>query len=102
MSIGALSAEAHQALAVAMNTLGGRSNSGEGGEDANVFGTNKNSKIKQIASGRFGVTPEYLMSAEIIQIKIAQGVNQAGVVNYLVTKLRLKLPNYVMQHQVLH
>ena len=73
MSIGALSAEAHQALAVAMNTLGGRSNSGEGGEDAKRFGTNKNSKIKQIASGRFGVTPEYLMSAEIIQIKIAQG-----------------------------
>lgn len=73
MSIGALSAEAHQALAIAMNTLGGKSNSGEGGEASERFGTNRNSKIKQIASGRFGVTPEYLMSAEIIQIKIAQG-----------------------------
>lgn len=73
MSIGALSAEAHQALAIAMNTIGGRSNSGEGGEDPLRFNTNKNSKIKQIASGRFGVTPAYLMSAEIIQIKIAQG-----------------------------
>lgn len=73
MSIGALSAEAHEALAIAMNTIGGRSNSGEGGEDPLRFSTNKNSKIKQIASGRFGVTPAYLMSAEIIQIKIAQG-----------------------------
>ncbi len=73
MSIGALSSEAHQALAIAMNTIGGRSNSGEGGEDPKRFNTNLNSKIKQIASGRFGVTPSYLMSAEIIQIKIAQG-----------------------------
>lgn len=73
MSIGALSPEAHEALAIAMNTIGGRSNSGEGGEDPLRFGSNKNSKIKQIASGRFGVTPAYLMSAEIIQIKIAQG-----------------------------
>ena len=73
MSIGALSAEAHEALAIAMNTIGGRSNSGEGGEDPKRYGTNRNSKIKQIASGRFGVTPSYLMSAEIIQIKIAQG-----------------------------
>lgn len=73
MSIGALSAEAHEALAIAMNTIGGRSNSGEGGEDPIRFNSNKNSKIKQIASGRFGVTPAYLMSAEIIQIKIAQG-----------------------------
>lgn len=73
MSIGALSSEAHEALALAMNTIGGRSNSGEGGEDPKRYKTNLNSKIKQIASGRFGVTPAYLMSAEIIQIKIAQG-----------------------------
>lgn len=73
MSIGALGKEAHEALAIAMNTIGGRSNSGEGGEDPKRFGTIRNSKIKQIASGRFGVTPSYLMSAEIIQIKISQG-----------------------------
>ena len=73
MSIGALSPEAHQALSVAMNRLGARSNSGEGGEDPSRFGTNKNSKIKQIASGRFGVNASYLASAEVLQIKIAQG-----------------------------
>ncbi|MCA1797864.1 MAG: glutamate synthase large subunit, partial [Geobacteraceae bacterium] len=73
MSLGALSPEAHMALAEAMNILGGSSNSGEGGEEAARFGTERNSKIKQIASGRFGVTPEYLRSAEEIQIKLAQG-----------------------------
>ncbi|TNH08175.1 glutamate synthase large subunit [Testudinibacter sp. TR-2022] len=73
MSIGALSPEAHEALAVAMNRLGGYSNSGEGGEDPKRYGTEKVSKIKQVASGRFGVTPAYLMSAEVIQIKVAQG-----------------------------
>jgi glutamate synthase (NADPH/NADH) large chain len=73
MSLGALSPEAHEALAEAMNLIGGASNCGEGGEDASRFGTLKNSKIKQIASGRFGVTPGYLRSAEEIQIKIAQG-----------------------------
>lgn len=73
MSIGALSPEAHESLAIAMNTIGGRSNSGEGGEDPARYGTLKNSKIKQIASGRFGVTAEYLSSAEVLQIKIAQG-----------------------------
>jgi glutamate synthase (NADPH/NADH) large chain len=73
MSIGALSPEAHEALAIAMNRLGGRSNSGEGGEDPRRFGTEKNSKIKQVASGRFGVTPHYLVNAEVIQIKVAQG-----------------------------
>jgi glutamate synthase (NADPH/NADH) large chain len=56
-----------------MNRLGGRSNSGEGGEDPRRYGTEKNSKIKQVASGRFGVTPEYLLNAEVLQIKIAQG-----------------------------
>ncbi|MEI6860484.1 MAG: glutamate synthase large subunit [Shewanella sp.] len=73
MSIGALSPEAHEALAVAMNRLGGRSNSGEGGEDPRRFNTEGNSKIKQIASGRFGVTAHYLVNAEVLQIKIAQG-----------------------------
>jgi glutamate synthase (NADPH) large chain len=73
MSLGALSPEAHEALAIAMNRLGGRSNSGEGGEDPVRYGTEKNSKIKQVASGRFGVTPEYLINAEVLQIKIAQG-----------------------------
>lgn len=73
MSLGALSPEAHEALAVAMNTLGGRSNSGEGGEASYRHKTLMSSKIKQIASGRFGVTAEYLSNAEVIQIKIAQG-----------------------------
>ncbi|MFW2371765.1 MAG: glutamate synthase large subunit, partial [Gammaproteobacteria bacterium] len=73
MSLGALSPEAHEALAVAMNTLGGRSNSGEGGEDMARFNTSKMSKIKQVASGRFGVTPHYLVNAEVLQIKVAQG-----------------------------
>lgn len=73
MSIGALSPEAHETLAIAMNRLGGRSNSGEGGEDPARYGNERVSKIKQIASGRFGVTPTYLMSAEVLQIKIAQG-----------------------------
>ena len=73
MSLGALSEEAHQALAVAMNKIGGKSGSGEGGEDPKRYNTEKNSKIKQIASGRFGVTPDYLGSAEEFQIKMAQG-----------------------------
>ena len=75
MSLGALSEEAHQALAQAMNEIGGKSGSGEGGEDPARYGTEKNSKIKQIASGRFGVTPDYLASAEEFQIKMAQGSN---------------------------
>ena len=73
MSLGALSPEAHEALAVAMNRIGGRSNSGEGGEDPTRTGTERRSKIRQIASGRFGVTAEYLAHAEVLQIKIAQG-----------------------------
>jgi len=68
MSLGALSPEAHEALAIAMNRLGARSNSGEGGEDPARYGTERNSKIKQVASGRFGVTPEYLINAEVLQI----------------------------------
>lgn len=73
MSLGSISPEAHECLAVAMNTIGAQSNSGEGGEDSARFDTLKNSKIKQVASGRFGVTPAYLRSAEEIQIKVAQG-----------------------------
>lgn len=83
MSIGALSPEAHEGLAVAMNRLGGYSNSGEGGEDPKRYGTEKVSKIKQVASGRFGVTPAYLMSAEVIQIKVAQGAKPGEAVNSL-------------------
>lgn len=78
MSYGAISREAHEALAIAMNRLGTMSNSGEGGEDSarytvNDNGDNRNSRIKQVASGRFGVTAEYLLSADEIQIKCAQG-----------------------------
>ncbi len=73
MSHGALSAEAHQALAEAMSHIGGLSNSGEGGEDPARYDTPRNSGIKQVASGRFGVTPGYLASAEEFQIKMAQG-----------------------------
>jgi glutamate synthase (ferredoxin) len=73
MSHGSLSAEAHQTVAIAFNRLRARSNSGEGGEDPRRFRTEANSRIKQVASGRFGVTPEYLAYADELQIKIAQG-----------------------------
>ena len=73
MSYGSISEEAHTTLAIAMNSIGAKSNTGEGGEDAKRFGTNKNSKIKQVASGRFGVTANYLVNAEELQIKLAQG-----------------------------
>ncbi len=78
MSFGSISKEAHETLAIAMNTIGGRSNSGEGGEDPARYkpgpdGVDRNSRIKQVASGRFGVTSAYLASAEDMQIKIAQG-----------------------------
>ena len=78
MSYGSISAEAHETLAIAMNRLGGRSNTGEGGEDADRFtpdanGDLRRSAIKQVASGRFGVTSEYLVNADDLQIKISQG-----------------------------
>ena len=99
MSLGALSPEAHEALAIAMNRLGARSNSGEGGEDPARYGTEKNSKIKQVASGRFGVTPEYLINAEVLQIKIAQGAKpgEGGQlpghkVNDMIASLRFARP----------
>ncbi len=99
MSLGALSPEAHEALAIAMNRLGARSNSGEGGEDPVRYHTEKNSKIKQVASGRFGVTPEYLINAEVLQIKIAQGAKpgEGGQlpghkVNDMIARLRFARP----------
>jgi len=99
MSLGALSPEAHEALAIAMNRLGGRSNSGEGGEDPVRYGTEKNSKIKQVASGRFGVTPHYLVNAEVLQIKVAQGAKPGeggqlpgDKVNEMIAKLRYARP----------
>jgi len=73
MSYGSISKEAHETLAIAMNSIGAKSNTGEGGEDPARFGTKKNSKIKQVASGRFGVTANYLVNAEELQIKLAQG-----------------------------
>ncbi len=73
MSYGAISKEAHETLAIAMNRIGGRSNTGEGGEDVERFGGERNSAIKQVASGRFGVTSNYLVNAEELQIKMAQG-----------------------------
>jgi glutamate synthase (NADPH) large chain len=73
MSLGALSPEAHETLAVGMNRLGGRSNTGEGGEDPARFDDERRSSIKQVASGRFGVTINYLVNADELQIKVAQG-----------------------------
>ncbi len=103
MSLGALSPEAHEALAVAMNSLGARSNSGEGGEDPARYGTERSSKIKQIASGRFGVTPHYLVNAEVLQIKIAQGAKPGeggqlpgGKVNDLIARLRFSVPGVTL------
>ncbi|ODS24300.1 glutamate synthase large subunit [Candidatus Endobugula sertula] len=103
MSLGALSPEAHEALAEAMNRLGGRSNSGEGGEDPARYGTVCASKIKQVASGRFGVTPHYLVNAEVLQIKVAQGAKPGeggqlpgGKVNGLIARLRYSLPGVTL------
>ena len=103
MSLGALSPEAHETLAEAMNRLGGRSNSGEGGEAVARYGTVKMSKIKQIASGRFGVTPQYLINAEVLQIKIAQGAKPGeggqlpgDKVNPLIATLRYAVPGVTL------
>ena len=104
MSFGALSIEAHEAICLAMNKIGGRSNTGEGGEDnarfhAFVDGVSLSSKTKQIASGRFGVTTEYLVNAEEIQIKVAQGAKpgEGGQlpgfkVNEIIAKTRHSIP----------
>ena len=104
MSLGALSPEAHECLAIAMNSIGGKSNSGEGGEDPRRFspfpnGKDANSAIKQVASGRFGVTAEYLASAKEIEIKIAQGAKpgEGGQlpghkVSEMIARLRYSVP----------
>ena len=73
MSLGSISTPAHETLAKAMNRLGGRSNTGEGGEDPRRFADDRRSAIKQVASGRFGVTINYLVNADQLQIKMAQG-----------------------------
>ena len=103
MSIGALSPEAHESLAEAMNSLGGFSNSGEGGEDPARYGTNKVSRIKQVASGRFGVTPAYLVNADVIQIKVAQGAKPGeggqlpgDKVTPYIAKLRYSVPGVTL------
>ncbi len=99
MSLGSLSPEAHETIALALNGLGTMSNSGEGGENPERFGTERNSAIKQVASGRFGVTIEYLRSAKDLQIKLAQGAKPgeggqlpAHKVNEFVARLRHAKP----------
>ncbi len=103
MSLGALGPEAHETLAIAMNRIGGRSNSGEGGEDAGRFRGERNSAIKQIASGRFGVTTEYLVHAAELQIKMAQGAKpgEGGQlpghkVNAMIAKTRHSTPGVTL------
>ena len=108
MSFGALSKEAHETLALAMNRLGARSNTGEGGEDnsryhSDVDGVSLSSKTKQVASGRFGVTAEYLVNAEEIQIKVAQGAKpgEGGQlpgfkVNEVIAKTRHSIPGITL------
>jgi glutamate synthase (NADPH/NADH) large chain len=108
MSYGSISKEAHEALAIAMNRLGGRSNTGEGGEDPTRFlplenGDSKRSAIKQVASGRFGVTTEYLINADEIQIKIAQGAKpgEGGQlpghkVDRIIAKTRYSIPGITL------
>ncbi|MFT4925491.1 MAG: glutamate synthase (NADPH/NADH) large chain [Phenylobacterium sp.] len=103
MSIGALGPEAHESLAIAMNHLGGFSNSGEGGEDKSRFNSPRNSRIKQVASGRFGVTASYLMNADVIQIKMAQGAKPGeggqlpgGKVQAHIAKLRYSTPGVTL------
>jgi glutamate synthase (ferredoxin) len=108
MSLGALSPEVHEALAIAMNRIGGKSNSGEGGEDPRRYsllpnGDNANSAIKQVASGRFGVTAEYLASAKEIEIKISQGAKpgEGGQlpghkVSALIARLRYSVPGVTL------
>ncbi len=108
MSYGSISREAHEALAIAMNRIGGRSNTGEGGEDPERFrvredGASSRSAIKQIASGRFGVTAEYLVNADEIQIKIAQGAKpgEGGQlpghkVDHIIARTRYSMPGITL------
>jgi len=103
MSYGAISKESHETLAIAMNRIGGRSNTGEGGEHEDRFDTERNSKIKQVASGRFGVTTNYLSHAEEIQIKMAQGAKpgEGGQlpghkIDEVIAKLRFSTPGVTL------
>ncbi|MFO8002117.1 MAG: glutamate synthase large subunit [Marinilabilia sp.] len=103
MSYGSISKEAHEALALAMNEIGGRSNTGEGGEDAGRFKSPARSSIKQVASGRFGVTNNYLINADELQIKIAQGAKpgEGGQlpgykVDKVIAKLRKSTPGITL------
>jgi len=103
MSYGAISDEAHEMIATAMNTIGGRSNTGEGGERPDRFGTITQSAIKQVASGRFGVTNNYLINAKEIQIKVAQGAKpgEGGQlpgykVNEIIAKTRKSTPGITL------
>src|SRR3546814_18997307 len=99
MSLGALSPEAHETLAIAMNRIGAKAVSGEGGEDASRYkpyenGDNANSVIKQVASGRFGVTAEYLNACEELAIKVAQGAKHgegAQLPGFKVTEMSARL-----------
>ena len=99
MSLGSLSREAHENLAIAMNRIGGKSNTGEGGEDPERFGDDRRSAIKQVASGRFGVTIDYLVNADELQIKMAQGAKPGeggqlpgGKVDSYIGKIRHSTP----------
>ncbi|MBA2693651.1 MAG: glutamate synthase large subunit [Rubrobacter sp.] len=99
MSLGSLSQEAHETLALAMNEIGGKSNTGEGGEDRERFSDERRSSIKQVASGRFGVTTEYLVNSDVIQIKMAQGAKPGeggqlpgGKISEYIAKIRYSTP----------
>ena len=103
MSLGAISPETHRTLAIAMNRLGGRSNTGEGGEDPELYrdGREANNRVKQVASARFGVTAEYLVHADELEIKIAQGAKPgeggqlpASKVSVYIAKLRHAVPGH--------
>ena len=100
MSLGSISQEAHETLAVAMNALGGRSNTGEGGEDPKRFTDNRRSAIKQVASGRFGVTSHYLANSDQIQIKMAQGAKPGEGGELPGFKVRLNV--FFIHHHLLH
>ncbi len=105
MSLGAISPETHRTLAIAMNRLGGRSNTGEGGEDPEIYrdGGEANNRVKQVASARFGVTAEYLVHADELEIKIAQGAKPgeggqlpASKVSVYIARLRHAVPNMML------
>ncbi len=99
ISLGSISKEVHETLATAMNSIGGKSNTGEGGEDPERFGDERRSSIKQVASGRFGVTTEYLVNSDVLQIKVAQGSKPGeggqipgGKISDYIAKIRFSTP----------